>query len=427
MTFSPDLQVVILAAGKGSRMPELLSGKPKCLLPIGPKPLIWYTLYKIQSMGFNECIVIVIDNQKLDIQEAVDKCGLHINVRFHTIPHDEDFGTADSLRSVHELIHSDVLLLPCDLLTSINFSTIISKFESEEASLVALYLQPQSFNGLTLPGPKTKSKQEREIIMIDEESERLVYLASTSDYETVFSNQEALSLKYPRHNLYTTLVDSHVLVLKKWIIDYLKSQEAVSTLRGEFFPLIIKKQMVASKTDDEIFNYYKSGTRELYSRFPDDDIRCFAHIATEQDIAVRINTLASFYFMNSKLVEVWNRIAPNEKLVLRSPKADIESSQVDEKCIIWENSRLKEKTSFKNSIIGPNVEVGSFSRIFNCILMKDVIIKERVALENCIISDNTVIESRTQLNSCIVGCNNIIPEDSKHSNEILSNSDRLME
>lgn len=52
MPFAPDLQVIILAAGRGSRMPELFSDRPKCLLPIGPKPLIWYTLRTVQSLGY---------------------------------------------------------------------------------------------------------------------------------------------------------------------------------------------------------------------------------------------------------------------------------------------------------------------------------------------------------------------------------------
>lgn len=58
----------------------------------------------------------------------------------------------------------------------------------------------------------------------------------------------------------------------------------------------------------------------------------------------------------------------------------IESTQVDEKCVIWDNATLHDKTSFKNSIIGPNVEVSSLSRIFNCILMKNVKIEERYVL-----------------------------------------------
>lgn len=39
-----DFQAVIFAGGKGSRMSQLLGGKPKCLLPIANKPMIAYPL-----------------------------------------------------------------------------------------------------------------------------------------------------------------------------------------------------------------------------------------------------------------------------------------------------------------------------------------------------------------------------------------------
>lgn len=53
MTFQVEFQAVVFAAGKGSRMSEITAGKPKCLLPIGPKPLVWYPLYKLQTAGFS--------------------------------------------------------------------------------------------------------------------------------------------------------------------------------------------------------------------------------------------------------------------------------------------------------------------------------------------------------------------------------------
>lgn len=53
MAFPLEFQAVVLAAGRGSRMSEITTGKPKCLLPIGPKPLVWYPLYKLQTSGFS--------------------------------------------------------------------------------------------------------------------------------------------------------------------------------------------------------------------------------------------------------------------------------------------------------------------------------------------------------------------------------------
>lgn len=53
-----EFQAVIFAAGKGSRMPEITAGTPKCLLPVGGKPMIWYPLRMLEHAGFLGTIYI---------------------------------------------------------------------------------------------------------------------------------------------------------------------------------------------------------------------------------------------------------------------------------------------------------------------------------------------------------------------------------
>lgn len=170
----PEFQAVVLAAGKGSRMPELTAGKPKCLLPIGSKPLVWYPLHKLQQLGFNgmyfeskasafyikyvlDVILIVAENQKTEIQNAIDKTNLNIKVDYFPIG-DEDLGTADSLRLIHEKIRSDVLVLSCDLVTDVNLSEVVNLFRQHDASLCALLFHPSSTEQVVVPGPKAKHK-----------------------------------------------------------------------------------------------------------------------------------------------------------------------------------------------------------------------------------------------------------------------------
>ena len=47
-----ELQAVILAAGKGSRMTELTASTAKCLLPVGNQPMIHYPLKMLERAGF---------------------------------------------------------------------------------------------------------------------------------------------------------------------------------------------------------------------------------------------------------------------------------------------------------------------------------------------------------------------------------------
>lgn len=55
-----EFQAVVMAAGKGSRIPEMTATKPKCLLPVGNKPMIYYPLKLLENAGFKGIFLIYV-------------------------------------------------------------------------------------------------------------------------------------------------------------------------------------------------------------------------------------------------------------------------------------------------------------------------------------------------------------------------------
>lgn len=47
-----EIQAVVMAGGKGSRMTEVTAKRPKCLLPIGNLPMLWYPIRMLEKSGF---------------------------------------------------------------------------------------------------------------------------------------------------------------------------------------------------------------------------------------------------------------------------------------------------------------------------------------------------------------------------------------
>lgn len=47
-----EFQSVVLAAGRGSRLPDVGGDVSKCLLPVGPYPVLWYSLNMLEKIGF---------------------------------------------------------------------------------------------------------------------------------------------------------------------------------------------------------------------------------------------------------------------------------------------------------------------------------------------------------------------------------------
>lgn len=48
-----EFQAVVLAAGHGTRFTDLVGSRPKCLLPVGPFPLIFFPLNLLAKYGFD--------------------------------------------------------------------------------------------------------------------------------------------------------------------------------------------------------------------------------------------------------------------------------------------------------------------------------------------------------------------------------------
>lgn len=59
-----EFQAIVLAGGRGTRMNDLTSDIPKCLLPIGNKPMIWYPVKMLEKAGFNGCYTNTLKKSK---------------------------------------------------------------------------------------------------------------------------------------------------------------------------------------------------------------------------------------------------------------------------------------------------------------------------------------------------------------------------
>lgn len=104
------MQAVILAAGFGSRLERVSGGKPKCLLPIGGKPLIEHQIEMLHDAGIGKILVVV----GYKAEEIKDTLGDRVEYIENTI-----YDETNSLYSfwlASDWISGPFVLLNCDLL-----------------------------------------------------------------------------------------------------------------------------------------------------------------------------------------------------------------------------------------------------------------------------------------------------------------------
>ncbi|XP_033151945.1 translation initiation factor eIF-2B subunit gamma [Drosophila mauritiana] len=449
-----EFQAVVFAAGRGTRLPEVLGDAPKCLLPVGPYPLIWYPLNLLQQHNFSEVIVVVLEQEKLEIQSALENTPLKLRLDYATIPSDGDFGTADSLRYIYDKIKSDFLVVSCDLVSNVSLYPLINKFREHDAAL-AMLLFPSGFESdVVMPGPKSKHKPERDLIGIHSATQRLAFVSAASDCEETLNIQRHLLKNRGRLDVYSRLVDAHVYVLKKWVIDYLRRKENISTFKGEFLPHLIKKQHskrppktvqdttsevgVVTKNEDHVLHYVghtildqKITQTSLFNQslsqapYHGDVVRCYGIQAPKDAIGVRVNNTLSFLAINRKLASIWNNLC-GEKHPLISPGAVVKSTQTKE-IIAADNAKLSEKTSLNFSVFGPNCIISPKNIVANSLIMSNAIVEEGCNIDNCIIGHRAQVKSGSVLKNCIIGPNYVV-EEGTHSQAVhLSNADQFME
>ncbi|XP_012535638.1 translation initiation factor eIF-2B subunit gamma isoform X2 [Monomorium pharaonis] len=457
MNHHNEFQAVVLAGGKGSRMTELMASTPKCLLPIANIPMIWYPLQILERSGFKEAIVVIAEATKSDVSVSLDKLGLKIKIEFVGIPGAEDLGTADSIRLIHEKIYTDILVISCDLIANVDLSDILNLYRKHSASVTALMLPaPRLPNDFVTPGLKNKQKPETDLIGIDNNTGRLVFLASSSDFEETINISQRLLRKHASFTIHSKLMDAHLYIINKWVVDFLVFNKTFTTLKGELLPYIVGKQLsrpkqcIDDKTSmaqmdlkEDIFHFamekessldelikkisaFNDHSTDLEDAYNGDIIRCYAYVSNEK-FGLRANTVQMYHLANAKISEWWD----NDKNISQLPSsvsntAIVRSTQMQE-CRIGDNSLIEEKTSLKHNHIGPNSVVESKTRISQSVIMGHVTIKQKCVIHNCILCNGCTIEEGTELKNCLVGAQHVVKSGSQHSCEVLTDADRLIE
>lgn len=111
------MKALILAAGIGSRLGELTTDLPKCLLPVCRKPILEYQLDALLKNGITN-IVVVLGHQKEKIKKFLTTHRKYDSIKF-TFTENPEYATSNSSYSYwsarEEVIKEPYIHLNCDI------------------------------------------------------------------------------------------------------------------------------------------------------------------------------------------------------------------------------------------------------------------------------------------------------------------------
>lgn len=244
------MKIVIFCGGKGTRMKEETSFRPKPLVPIGDKPILWHIMKNYSYYGFNEFILCV--GYKSDMikryfmemhwlnNDFTINTSKHLSTVFHTNNNENwnitivDTGlesqTGTRLKAVEKYIDDDEFMLTYgDGLSDINIQSLYSSHKKHKTIATLTGIRPTSQFGVFKTSNNIVTSFKEKPILNDRVNAGFMILNKKvfdyiPDYDCAFEQE-------PLHNL---ALDSQISIFKHdgfWTaIDTYKDIEYVNNL-----------------------------------------------------------------------------------------------------------------------------------------------------------------------------------------------------
>jgi len=118
------LKAVLLVGGAGTRLRPLTYVMPKCLLPVGGRPLLERTMKYLEGHNITE-FVLCVAYLKKQIMDAFGD-GSKLGFKIEYAEADTPLGTAGQLRTASKALQQTFLAMNGDIVTNLNVSRMLA-------------------------------------------------------------------------------------------------------------------------------------------------------------------------------------------------------------------------------------------------------------------------------------------------------------
>ncbi|KAI1471027.1 nucleotide-diphospho-sugar transferase [Daldinia caldariorum] len=452
------LQALILC-GPGSSFPTFTSNpdeNPKALLPIANRPMVWYPIDFCYRTGITSITLVCPPSAADAITTA-----LNTNPFLTALPHprpdlvapnglDQNTGTAEILRlpEIRELITSDFVVLPCDLVCELGGDKLLQAWMVKAASLPDLLSdgEPPNCNGGLGVWYETKTinpikGEETDFIVTaplatptvptpkDSLLPHLSYLTYAMPKDSLndlvdekknFPIRHGLLRSHPKLRMLTTHRDAHIYILPKWILNFIEENERLETLGEDvigwwaktnwetgLFRKLGMKKVIGGYTEESGIDRSPRGNesaadasliespwraRESYETSPPADFRGRQHdglLAKPKEAAV------------PPILAYIHPARADAPLLRRVDTAQL---------LLAISLQLAKLPSVEET--GPEV-ASAFAHARKVAYPEGVKPRTTITRQDCLIADNVMVEEKTSIKESVIGANCQIKEGAK--------------
>jgi translation initiation factor eIF-2B subunit gamma len=419
-------------------MYPLTEDMPKSLLPIANRPLISYQLELLEQCGFGEAIVVTLESHANKIAKFISEVYKG-KIVVSLVLFKEITGTADVLYKIRDKLKTNFIVISGDLILDHTFlHHAVDLHRSRDAAAVLLLKQPTSEQQAQEKAKMAKTKTQEQVfdyIGLDAKKERVVFLTSSADVDEGLRIHKGLLRRYPHMKIYTTLLDSHLYVFSKWVLDLIaddkeKKKNRFSSVKGDFVPYLVACQGSAAK-QDSLPPTAKESPQSLAlsmssmhtENTPSGRGSCYASFM-ENGYCMRVNSLSLYSEVNRDIARsaaVYLPWEPKGKGNFIGENSQIHvQTQVGAECVVGSESKIGERCSVKKSVIGKSCQIGDNVKIANSVLMGHVVIGNNCTITDAIICDNVTIKENCNIKDAQIGVGCQIAAKSDIKNETVT-------
>lgn len=428
-------------------MTTLTDRIPKCMLPIADVPMFWYPLNFLQRNSVNEVLLVLNERHVAEVKQLLASGQLpsldDLSIEYVSLTNaSEDWGTADVLRHIESKIKKDFIVVSGDFVSDMNLGPLLALHRAESAALTCLLAENVIVG--PVPGPKVKRSKSRDFVALSE-SNQLLFLGSEEDFDEAIPMNSRLFSRFKNVNVTTKFNDCHVYVMKKWILEIVKKERSLSSIKADLIPYLLEQQFTALEPEiaahvqpdrlTELANLFSFGSSTSQNS---PRLRCFAYVITPENgsIIAHVNNIGSYFEVNKAILRfLKSRFSESFPPGLRSDQGGASSSFAES--YIHKTAKLAgsrsagdlvpraDKPIVKRSVVGADVNIAAHTKITNSLIMSGCVIGQGAQITNSILCNEVEVEEGAEITSSIVVNRQKIAANSNIQNEIVAPDDQM--
>lgn len=164
-TFTSNIDLIIMAGGRGKRLIPFTNKYPKALMPIGGIPMIIRILEKYYMAGFNNFYVSTFYQKNILKDVIKKKFMMQSSSNLSFIDEQKPLGTIGAVRKLNiKKISNNFIVTNCDTIIDANINLIIEKHVKSKADLTLILTK----KNISIPYGQVKISKNNQLLNITE-------------------------------------------------------------------------------------------------------------------------------------------------------------------------------------------------------------------------------------------------------------------